>query len=102
MMLCNADFDEIFASAQQRADHMRPAASFPSPGAACLARWEDDGGRTLPHLSRGKAHAARRDRGQISASHPMRVGMALATMPAAAAYGAAWTMLSTYDRMTRS
>lgn len=38
MMLCNADFDEIFASAQQRADRGRPAASIPSPAAACLAR----------------------------------------------------------------
>lgn len=102
MMLCKADFDEIFSSGQERTDAARPESGPASPGAACLARWEDDGGSVLPNPSRGRARVARRDHRPLPVTHPMGTGMALATMPAAAAYGAAWTMLSTYHQMTRS
>lgn len=53
MMLCKADFEELFQ------DLFRPkdmVSSVAEPSAKCLARWEDDGGRTtsaniipLPH-----------------------------------------------------
>ncbi len=96
MMLCKADFDEIFDPGQERTDAARPASGPAHPDKACLARWEDDGGRVLP------ARIAQRDQRSLPVSDQMRIGMALATMPAAAAYGAAWTMRSTYHQMTRS
>ena len=102
MMLCKADFDEIFSCGQKRTDAAKSASGPAYPGNACLARWEDDGGRVLPYPSRGRAQVARRVQRPLPVSHPMRAGLALATMPVAAAYGAAWTMLSTYHRMTRS
>ena len=102
MMLCKADFDEIFSSGQKRTDAAKPASGPAHPDNECLARWEDDGGRVLPNPSRRRARAARRDEWPLQVSHPVRTGMALATMPAAAAYGAAWTMFSAYHQMTRS
>lgn len=53
MMLCKADFEELFPDLF-RPKYIEPSAARPS--ARCLARWEDDGGRTtsaniipLPH-----------------------------------------------------
>ena len=53
MMLCKADFEELFPDLFRPKD-IEPSAARPS--ARCLARWEDDGGRTtsaniipLPH-----------------------------------------------------
>lgn len=53
MMICKADFEELFP------ELFRPGimvSSVAEPSAKCLARWEDDGGRTtsaniipLPH-----------------------------------------------------
>jgi len=43
MMICKADFEELFP------ELFRPSATVSSvaePSAKCLARWEDDGGRT--------------------------------------------------------
>ncbi len=43
MMICEADFEELFP------DRFGPKEIDPSaatPSASCLARWEDDGGRT--------------------------------------------------------
>ncbi len=53
MMICKADFEELFPELFRPSDLERSVAE---PGAKCLARWEDDGGRTtstniipLPH-----------------------------------------------------
>ncbi|KAA8606069.1 hypothetical protein AL036_16185 [Salipiger aestuarii] len=43
MMICKADFEELFP------DLLGPKVRRPSaagPSAECVARWEDDGGRT--------------------------------------------------------
>ena len=56
MMICKADFEELFPELFRPSDMERSVAE---PGAKCLARWEDDDGRTtstniipLPHRRR--------------------------------------------------
>ncbi len=63
MMICKADFEELFPELFRPSDMERSVAE---PSAKCLARWEDDGGRTtstniipLPH--RRPMQEARRD-----------------------------------------
>jgi hypothetical protein len=109
MMICKADFDELFPCARQQAPSagetqapeqkltQKPA----SPSAACLARWEDDGGaddgvpgRIRPKARRPVSRAAVR-------SDPMEAGFMLASMPAVAAYGAAMTMLASLAMMPK-
>lgn len=43
MMICKADFEELFPDLFRPTD-IEPSAAKPS--ARCLERWEDDGGRT--------------------------------------------------------
>lgn len=43
MMLCKADFEELFPDLFRPRDVVSLTAE---PSAGCLARWEDDGGRT--------------------------------------------------------
>ena len=43
MMICKADFEELFPELFQPSDMV---SSVPGPSVKCLARWEDDGGRT--------------------------------------------------------
>ena len=43
MMICKADFEELFPELFRPSDMERSVAE---PSAKCLARWEDDGGRT--------------------------------------------------------
>ncbi len=101
MMLCDADFDEIFAP------EIRPRPPVPAPAAMArlpqrpepgsLARWEDDGGRVSPAP---RSHAAPRlvypaNHGYRTAG-PALAGMALAMVPAVAAYGAASAVLARY------
>jgi len=46
-MLSAADFPEIFPwMAERSAGHVR-VSSIKPPATSCIARWEDDGGRTL-------------------------------------------------------
>ena len=63
MMVCKADFEELFPELLRLRDMERLVAE---PSAKCLARWEDDGGRTtstniipLPHCR--PMQEARRD-----------------------------------------
>lgn len=90
MMICNADFDELFPAA---------ASEVPEPSAACIARWEDDGGRAFARSALEKAPTVRSAHDGYRIADPARVGLAFATMSAAATYGAAWIMFTTYDQM---
>lgn len=75
MMICKADFDELFPSLQRyRRDH-----------APCADDVQD-------------AAPSRPDESAWEVPDPVRAGFALAAMPAAAAYGAAWAMGGVYDR----
>ena len=54
-MLSAADFPDVFPwMAERLPGHERDTRS-DLPGASCLARWEDDGGRTLEHASGSRA-----------------------------------------------
>lgn len=70
MMICKADFEELYPELFRPSDMERSVAE---PRAKCLARWENDGGRTtstniipLPHrrpiqeARRGSVFKARR------------------------------------------
>ncbi|HMQ91688.1 MAG TPA: hypothetical protein PKA33_06775 [Amaricoccus sp.] len=46
-MISAADFDELFPSMSRPRRHHAPGTEPRSPGEACIARWEDDGGRTF-------------------------------------------------------
>jgi len=48
MMICNADFEELFPALFRPASAPASAARQPAPDANCIARWEDDGGRIVP------------------------------------------------------
>ncbi len=101
MMLCKADFEELFPETfKLNQCHVAPIVAG-DPGPACLARWEDDGGRPSGQPRRRDAPVVRPARHGYAVSDPMMTGLALATMPAAAAYGAAWTMLSGFGQTTR-
>lgn len=86
MMICKADFEELFPDLFQ--SEPAPAAHqlTSSPSVECTTRlcWVasarmSQNGSILPVFSRADAMVA--------------------TMPAAAAFAAAWTMLSAYERM---
>ena len=49
MMLCKADFEELFPELFPRENQ---ATLSPAPSADCVARWEDDGGTVAPSPSR--------------------------------------------------
>ena len=63
MMICKADFEELFPELFRPSDMERSVAE---PGAKCLARREDDGGRTasaniIPLRHRRPVQEGRRD-----------------------------------------
>lgn len=107
MMICKADFEELFPHLFQP-EPAPVARKMARPASAeCLARWENEGGATLPAIGQGRAAASRGSRygSDMSALARMpalaRAGAMAATMPAAAAYSAALSMLSAYGQMTR-
>ena len=100
MMLCKADFEEIFPELFE--PNQRPLSETPveTSSPACIARWEDDGGRPNEMRCRdATAFHAAGDGGAVP--DPMSTRFALAMMPVAAAYGAAWVMLASLDRMAK-
>lgn len=102
MMICKADFDELFpslAATRPRAEDSTP----PRPSAGCITRWEDDGGRTPPAAQprRSPARVAYPAGYGFRAADPARAGLALAMMPAVAAYGVASAMFAAYTALNR-
>lgn len=102
MMICDADFDELFSPMDETVRRAVPAAGLLSPTTACIARWEDDGGRTLARQDRGTPATVRTGRSISRSPDPTTAGLALTMMPAAAAYDAAWSVLAAYGRMTQA
>lgn len=99
MMICKADFEDLFP------DQFRPEPapvtyqSAKSAAAECIARWEDDGGRSLPAPRRARTASARIAQHGSDMPAFARAGAMAATMPVAAAYASAWTMLSAFGRV---
>lgn len=98
MMICKADFEELFPKTFK--PDQRPVAGKAAgdPGPSCIARWEDDGGRTRDQRRRDASDVRTAGDGH-AIPNPMTTSFSLATMPAAAAYGATWTMLLSLGRM---
>ena len=101
MMLCKADFEDIFP------DLFKPnhCALTETPVAAnsreCIARWEDEGGRLDDDARHPNAPVYQTKCDGYAGRDPMNNSFALATLPAAVAYGAALTMLSNFDRLAK-
>lgn len=102
MMICDADFDELFSPMDEPLRRAVPAVGLLSPSTACIARWEDDGGRTLARPERRTPATVRTGRSFSRKPDPTTAGLALVMMPAATAYDAAWNMMVAYGRMTRA
>ncbi|MBT52721.1 MAG: hypothetical protein CMF72_04845 [Mameliella sp.] len=98
-MICNADFDDLFPALFQpeHVPAVQPTAKAPS--AACIARWEDDGGRHLPTAPQVRAAPPRRPAFGSDIERMVMAGAIAATAPAVATYAAASAMLSAYDTM---
>ncbi len=100
MMICDADFDELFPPmAQPKRQNVRARRPV-TPGKPCIARWEDDGGRTSHILPRRKTVIAHSGHHGYRLPDPRRASVAIAMMPAMAVYGAMATMLTAYGKIT--
>lgn len=80
-MLSAADFPEVFPWMSGRPEHVRGSSTRPSM-AKCIARWEDDGGRTL--RSSDVRRAANETRDFDLASDPWVLPLAACAIPALA------------------
>lgn len=100
MMICDADFEELFPNLFQpeHADTVQPTAKAPS--AECIARWEDDGGQHGAPAPQGRTSPVRRPAFGYGMGRMATAGAIAATAPAVATYAAASAMLSAYDHMT--
>lgn len=101
MMLCKADFEELFPDLFKPIRHPVEGTTADAPSAACIARWEDDGGRHCSQLHRREAPVVRPANDGNPVPDLMRTSLAFAPFPAAAAYGAAWVMLSNFGLIPR-
>lgn len=97
MMISKADFEELFPHLFKPEPAAVPRQMATPPRANCIARWEDDGGLNEPS-ARPRRAAGRRSQYVSDMPRLARAGAMAATMPAAAAYAAAWSMLSGYGR----
>ncbi len=102
MMLCKADFDELFPNMFDPGQRPLAALSSAAPDIACITRWEDDGGRTLAIQPRPMAVAAKARHYGYNPRDPGQTGLILAMMPVTAAVGAAYAMIAAWDRQTQS
>ena len=99
MMICKADFEELFPHIF--APDSRPSVAPGSgvkPGVASIARWEDDGGRTLAPQPRQLVQAAKPRQIGYKARNPERIGATLAMLPVSAAVGTAFSMMEAWGR----
>lgn len=99
MMICKADFEELFPDLFQPEPNPDTPRMAKPANARCIARWEDDGGRSLPARQRGRMEFGRISQRGSNIPELARAGAMGATMPVAAALAAAWTMLSAYGPM---
>lgn len=65
-MFRNAEYEPRFPAAFDAAQLSLASRRARGPGASCIARWEDDGGRTADEPAPGR-HPARRRPGAVAA-----------------------------------
>ncbi len=58
MMICKADFEELFPALFQPEPVLAPCPKAQGPSSECIARWNDDGGRQAVSLCGAKLHTA--------------------------------------------
>ena len=94
MMICKADFEDLFPDLFQSEPEPAARRKIVPPGADSIARWEDDGGRPLPVHRRRCAASGRGPRHGYDMPELVRAGAMASLMPAAVAYTNTWNMLS--------
>lgn len=102
MMICKADFEELFPATFKPKLRSSTVLALPEPAPACIARWEDDGGRTTPVTVRPGLRSVHPSHYGSRMAAPARTGIAVSMFPAMAAYGATAAMLSTFAKLAEA
>ena len=92
MMICKADFEDLFPHLFKPEPTLPARKKAKTPSASCIARWEDDGGRSKPATRSSLVASGRRSQFGSDMRDFARAANSVATMPAAAVYAAAWIM----------
>ena len=102
MMICDADFDELFPNLKSPERQDVPAHRAGAPSEASIARREDDRGKAPRFASRHDSARARREDQGYGLPDPAWAGIAIAMMPTMAAYGATSAMIAAYGKMAET
>nr|WP_306265021.1 hypothetical protein [Pararhizobium sp. IMCC3301] len=97
-MISKADFEELFPAIFAPEQLAEMPIATPGPGATCLARWEDDGGKTPLLPPRRGAQVARLGLYGHRLPDPAQTSMILAMIPVITAVGAAYAMMTVWER----
>lgn len=101
MMICRADFEELFpecfASDTPKRGETKPV----GPSDTCMARWEDDGGRIAQGLVSSKAANLRRPFADSKVPNAKIAIMRGAMASNLFMYGAIWATLAGFGLPTR-
>ncbi|SLN65980.1 hypothetical protein OCH7691_03031 [Oceanibacterium hippocampi] len=100
-MLSAADFADLFPAMAESVSGRRPDRAVPRPSAACIARWEDDGG-WVPEPSRGEGPTRRNAAPGRRMASSLAPGVLLSLTPAVAVLGGAAAVLSLSRRLLES
>ena len=99
MMICDADFEELFGPSFRKSRQKAPARKPDAPSKPTVACSKDDVGKTPAASPRSKAVIARPTHRGNGSADPAQAAMAAAMMPSMAAYGVTLAALSSYERM---
>ena len=102
MMICNADFEELFPDLFARKANGGSSARHDAPSKTCVARWEDDGGRTSLAFNSRRVEKQQVARVGSNRPAPIIAGPGLWMTHPMMLMNAMWVMLSGAGHMTRS
>lgn len=100
MMICAADFEELFPDLFQPATASAAQPKAKAPSTECIARWEDDGGLHIQAAPPPRSAPVRSPTSDYGIARMTTAGAIAATAPAVATYAAASALFSAYDHMT--
>ena len=101
MMLSKADFEEIFPELFSPYKSVLAEIPVTTNNPACIARWEDDGGKPSHNMRRSDVSVSRTASDPYAFLDPVSTGFAFAMVPVVAAFDATQTMLLGFDRMAK-
>lgn len=101
-MICRADFEQLFPVSFPAENRSDTETFNYGPSAACIARWEDDGGAISVSPASDEPHATRRAEIAIPVSDLTRAGFESVARQVGATYGAALGLIATCDQIWRS